>query len=324
MKLNIGIKIMAGIQSWIGSELDSQSGRLELSCECYDEIHKTVNILRSNSLPLLVLNPSDLEMPLLKEVAVRINKMLNEGVGFCIIDKLPLQDMTDEDAKAIYWLLSQMIGRPVAQKWSDGRMIYSVTDLGSPSGNGVRPDVTNEEQSFHTDNSYNLCPPDHVGLMCLRPAIAGGVSRVVNMLAVLERMAKEYPNLLLRLHKPYFFDRQREHAAMNISTIYKPILCEEKSGLRVRVSRNLIYQGYALRAELVDAMSEEALDAFFSIIDDPKMYKEFSFEAGQIQFLNNRLIGHKRTRFVDAPEPDLKRHLLRVWLREKGKRFYNG
>ena len=315
---------MTRIQSWVGSELDDQLGRFELSRECCDEIHETLNILRYNSLPLLVLNPDDLEMPLLKEVAVQINKVLNEGVGFCLIDRLPLQDMTDEEAKAIYWLLSQMIGRPVAQKWSDGRMIYSVTDLGNPSGNGVRPDVTNEEQSFHTDNSYNLCPPDHVGLLCLRPAMVGGLSRVVNMLAVLERMEKEYPDLLLRLHRPYFFDRQHEHPTMNTNTIYKPILCEEKSGLRVRVSRNLIYQGYALRAEPVDAMSEAALDAFFSIIDDPKMYKEFSFETGQIQFLNNRLIGHKRTSFMDDSEPDLKRHLLRIWLREKGKRFYNG
>ena len=46
--------------------------------------------------------------------------------------------MTDNEAKSIYWLLSQMLGRPVAQKWCDGRMLYSVTDLGQPSGNGVR------------------------------------------------------------------------------------------------------------------------------------------------------------------------------------------
>ena len=45
-------------------------------------------------------------------------------------------------------------------------MIYLVMDLGRPSGMGVQPDVTNEEQSFHTDNSYNISPIDHVGLLC--------------------------------------------------------------------------------------------------------------------------------------------------------------
>ena len=38
----------------------------------------------------------------------------------------------------------------------------------------------------------------------------------------------------------------------------------------------------------------------FLIVDDPRMYVEFQFEPGQIQFLNNRLIGHKRTGFKDA------------------------
>ena len=31
-----------------------------------------------------------------------------------------------------------------------------------------RPDVTRAEQSFHTDNSYNVCPPECVGLLCLQ------------------------------------------------------------------------------------------------------------------------------------------------------------
>ena len=34
------------------------------------------------------------------------------------------------------------------------------------------------------------------------------------------------------------------------------------------------------------------------------MYKEFQFEAGQIQFLNNRVIGHKRTSFEDWPNKE--------------------
>ncbi|MDC0159009.1 hypothetical protein OAI47_04605 [Rhodospirillaceae bacterium] len=56
--------------------------------------------------------------------------------------------MSESELAAIYWLLAQLVGRPVAQKWSDGRMIYSVTDLSSPSGNGVRPDFTNEKKAL--------------------------------------------------------------------------------------------------------------------------------------------------------------------------------
>jgi hypothetical protein len=36
--------------------------------------------------------------------------------------------------------------------------------------------------------------------------------------------------------------------------------------------------------------------------------------AGDFQFLNNHLIMHNRTAYVDDPEPERRRHLIRVWL----------
>ena len=315
---------MALIQSWVGSELAPRAGFINLSNDCLEEIARILKLLNSNPIPLLALSPEDIELPHFLNLSLQIRENLNAGLGFSIVNKLPFVDMGECQATAIYWLLAQLVGRPVAQKWSDGRMLYSVTDLGRPSGNGVRPDVTNEDQSFHTDNSYNISPPDHVGLLCLRPAAQGGLSRIVNMLAVLEVMNDKHPDLVSRLYKPYFFDRQREHSDKDDKIIFTPLLCNEVGGLRVRVSRNLIYQGYILAGRTIDGASEAALDAFFSVIDDPKMYIEFRFEPGQIQFLNNRLIGHKRTSFQDNSEMGMKRKLLRVWLREAGRRFYNG
>ena len=315
---------MASIQSWFGSELAPKAGFINLPNDCLKEVTLILKLLKANPMPLLALSPEDIELPQFLTLSKKIRKILNQGLGFCILNKLPVENMSESEVKAIYWLLAQLVGRPVAQKWSDGRMIYSVTDLGAPSGNGVRPDVTNEEQSFHTDNSYNISPPDHVGLLCLHPAAEGGLNRIVNMVAVLEVMNYRYPDLVSRLYQTYFFDRQREHSDTDDNKIFTPLLCEEERGLRVRVSRNLIYQGYNLEGKMIDKTSEAALDAFFSIIDDPKMYIEFHFEKGQIQFLNNRLIGHKRTSYRDSSEDGIKRKLLRVWLRETGKRFYNG
>ena len=315
---------MASIQSWVCSELAPQAGFINLSNECIEEVTLILKLLKSNPIPLLALSPEDMELPHFEKLSLKIREILNKGLGFCILNKLPVENMSECEAIAIYWLLAQLVGRPVAQKWSDGRMIYSVMDLGRPSGNGVRPDVTNEEQSFHTDNSYNISPPDHVGLLCLRPAAEGGLSRIVNMVAVLEVMNEKYPSFVPRLYQSYFFDRQREHADTDKNTIFVPLLSDEEGGLRVRVSRNLIYQGYKLEGKKINATSEAALDAFFAVIDDPKMFIEFQFQPGQIQFLNNRLIGHKRTKFKDIPKMGMERKLCRIWLRETGRRFYNG
>lgn len=313
-----------GDHAWTGSTLGAGAGTVLLSSECLDEIGETLRVLRANPLPVLGLSPDDMRMPACAAAMEDVRRELDQGLGFTIIDRLPLDRMTTEEAPAIYWLLAQMTGRPVSQKWVDGRMLYSVTDLGKPSGNGVRPDVTNEDQSFHTDNSYNICPPDHVGLLCLYPAMEGGISRVVSMTAVHNRMAAEHPDLIQRLYESYFFDRQREHADSDESTVQRPVLSQEDGELRVRISRNLIYQGYKLVGKTVDQTSEAAIAAWFSIVDDPAMFKEFFFEPGQIQFVNNRILGHKRTKFTDWPSGERKRHLLRVWLRDRGPRFYNG
>jgi len=312
------------INTWIGSHLNPTDGLFSFDDDCLSEIENAITLIRDNPLPLLMLHPSNFYLPRCTNLINDVLYCIENDLGFCLLDKLPLEHMSHQEAVSIYWLLSQILGRPVAQKWCDGRMVYSVTDLGLPSGNGVRPDVTNEEQSFHTDNSYNISPPDVVGLLCLQPSMSGGLSRVVNMKSVLEKMEISHKRLVRRLYRPFLFDRQKEHADRDLKTLQNPILSYNGDDLRIRVSRNLIYQGYALQGKSIDFEGEEALAAFFEIIDDPEMYKEFQFEAGQMQFLNNRVIGHKRTSFEDWPNTDKKRHLCRVWLRDHGRVFYNG
>ena len=38
----------------------------------------------------------------------------------------------------------------------------------------------------------------------------------------------------------------------------------------------------------------------------------------------NRLLGHRRTGFTDWPDEGKKRLLVRLWLRDWGRPFYNG
>jgi alpha-ketoglutarate-dependent taurine dioxygenase len=74
----------------------------------------------------------------------------------------------------------------------------------------------------------------------------------------------------------------------------------------------------------MDAEGAAALEALEGIMNDPANIKEFFFEPGQIQIVDNRRCGHKRTGFSDFPEPERKRHLVRLWLRGWGRAFYNG
>ena len=47
---------------------------------------------------------------------------------------------------------------------------------------------------------------------------------------------------------------------------------------------------------------------------------DMTFEPGDIQFLHNHVTAHGRTVYDDWPEPNRKRHLLRLWLATPGGR----
>ena len=47
---------------------------------------------------------------------------------------------------------------------------------------------------------------------------------------------------------------------------------------------------------------------------------KMDFEPGDIQLLNNHIILHARSAYEDYPEPERKRHLLRLWLADPSMR----
>ena len=63
---------------------------------------------------------------------------------------------------------------------------------------------------------------------------------------------------------------------------------------------------------------------FLEILNEPGMAARFDFEPGQMQLIDNRALGHKRTGFCDWPEDERKRLLVRLWLRDSGNRAYDG
>ncbi|NDH60490.1 MAG: hypothetical protein EBY18_02310 [Alphaproteobacteria bacterium] len=308
---------------WRGDSLSADAGRIALPRNVEAELDRLVVSLDRDPVPLLLLRPEDFDLDASRTFMRDVKQSLDGGPGFAIVDRLPVERWSESGLRAVWWLLASLVARPVAQKW-DGTSIYDVTDLGRPPGNGVRPDVTNAEQNFHADNSYNLVPPHYVGLLCVRTAMEGGVSGIVSFAAAHEEMRQRHPDLLPRLYRPFHFDRQREHAPDDVMTTWHPMLESEQDRLIARLSRFQIRNGYKLAGADLDPEGLAAMEAFEAILNAPGMAAQFHFEPGQMQLIDNRALGHKRTGFRDWPEPERKRLLIRLWLRDSGGRAYNG
>jgi alpha-ketoglutarate-dependent taurine dioxygenase len=59
-------------------------------------------------------------------------------------------------------------------------------------------------------------------------------------------------------------------------------------------------------------------------MSEPENHFSFELAAGQLQYMNNFGIAHRRTKYEDYDEPDKKRHLVRIFLRDSGHRTYMG
>ena len=58
----------------------------------------------------------------------------------------------------------------------------------------------------------------------------------------------------------------------------------------------------------------EALDLFDALSRDPAIHLDMNLQVGDMQLCNNLTMLHSRTDYEDWPEPERKRHMLRLWL----------
>ena len=316
---------ITGASAWRRDDLHTDNYLVPLSAACLDEIRRAADEIRRFPLPTIVRRPEDFEMPACRAAMAELRRVLRHGVRFAIVDRLPLDEIGAEAAVGIYWLLASMVARPVAQSL-DGKLIYDVLDTGRQAlpGSGVRPDQTNIELKFHTDNSYNTTPPDCVALLCLRTARRGGRSRVASFHTLHNALLQRHPEVLPRLYRPFWFDRQREFHPGEAPVFAAPVFTEDDGEVQARFSAHQIRGGYALRGEPIDNEGAAALGALLDLFEEEDLSADFDLAPGQMQFVDNRVLGHARTEFEDFPEPERRRYLVRLWLRDHGRRAYAG
>ena len=317
--------VITGRSAWTRGDVRENDYRVTLSDTAQGELIDAARMLRRQPVPLLALRPDSFEMPACRAAMAVVRRILTEGIRFALLARLPMEELSAEEAKALYWMLSSMLARPVAQKL-DGTIVYDVHDTGQQAlpGSGIRPDKTNIDLQFHNDNAYNATMPVFVGLLCVRPAREGGMSRVMSFYTAHNALRERHADVLPRLYQPFWFDRQREFHPGEAPTFSAPLFVRDGDRLAARLSLHQIRGGYALRGETMDNETAAAVEAIKDVFADPSLQFDFHLQAGEMQFVANREIGHSRTEFHDHGEAERRRLLIRLWLRNEGAQGYIG
>ena len=310
--------------AWTAETISQDDWFFKLGHDALSEIRELAQYFDRTMIEIEAILPDDFQIPACRQLMAEVKFATTKGPRFAVIDRLPLDDISESAASRVNWVLMSLIARPVAQKL-DETFVFPVRDTGKKfvPGSGVRPATTNIEQNFHNDNCFNGLPPEFVTLTCIHPAAdGGGVSRLVSLTTAYNIISKHHSHILPRLCQPFYFDRQLEHPEDEETTISQPLFSFE-DGLKVRLGASLVRAGYAVRNEPIDEEGQKALEVLTEVVEDPALWFEDTLERGQIQIVNNRETGHARTRYVDAPDKP-RRHLERLWLRNAGRRTYLG
>jgi hypothetical protein len=282
---------------------------IELDAIQLQDIERAVQQIKAAGLGLADLQREHFEVRSLRPVIGEIQRQIEDGRGFVVVRRLPVEDYSKDEIGMIFWGLGTYLGRGLSQSVLGDRLGH-VKDFSreDPLARAYR---NKQELSPHTDSC------DLVGLACLRSAQSGGVSRLTSALTVHNVMLEEYPKALERLYRGYVFHRRGEEKPGDLPhTPYRvPVYSNTEGKVSARYVRTYVEAGEAAAGHKMGEAELAVLDHFEEVTKRPELMLEFTLRPGEMYFINNYTILHARTAFDDGDaEEDQRRHLLRLWL----------
>ena len=235
------------------------------------------------------------------------------GRGILILKGFPVRELDIEDIRLMYLGLGSHFGRPTSQS-PLGDLIGEVVNVGGDDKQ-ERAYRSRRRLKLHTDRC------DHLTMLCLRPALSGGLSGYASGLTAHNILLEERPDLLEILYRGYYHHRfgQQDPGEPLVTTERIPIFSVADGVPSVILIRGYIDLAVKEGHVQLSDRELEALDFLEAVTERPEVRFECMLEPGELCINNNCLLLHERSAFVDADDPGQKRLLLRLWLREDGR-----
>jgi hypothetical protein len=297
--------------SWTRLDVENDESWIQrLSDQEIEGIDQALVYAKKLNKPFLDMSPTDFPLSEHSKRALqRAVSTTQSRWGFCLIKGFPVTRWTEDESRLAYWGMGLHIGVARTQnKASD--ILNDVRDVGAEYYKSGRGYNTRAELDFHIDFG------DVVSLLCRRTAKKGGRSLITSTRAVYDEVVRTHPELVDTLHEPYYFSWQgasgKEDGAFYTCTIagFKDGYFAYRSNLKNIIAAQ---RDFPEVPRLTDKQ-QQLLDLLEVLYRDPRLCYSMQLETGDLQMVNNYSVIHSRTSFEDYEDPDLKRHLIRLWL----------
>jgi hypothetical protein len=302
--------VASGRSAWRGPDLQASAEWIrELTPAEIADLDRALLIARARQLSLEAMTVEDFPLDGARALLEEVSVELEEGRGFILLRGLPVARYSVDEIRTLYWGIGLHLGVAVPQS-PRYDLIGDVCDLKLPiyAGNG-RGYTSNAGLSYHSDTT------DVSVLLCIRGARTGGESLISSSVEVHNEILRLRPDLLEALYRPMPFARTSGARPGETPWFEAPVFSSEDGHFSSRFTRVLVRNlDFVPDAPRPSAEQLEALDLMEAVAADDRFVLKFTMGPGDIQFINSHVTFHNRTPFEDWPEPERRRHLLRLWL----------
>ena len=298
-------------QAWYGPDMTGRDDWIHaLTADELADIDRAMRHAESAGSDIADLGPEDFPLGApMRALLGRVKTDVLHGRGFMLLRGIPVERYTLRQSAIAYWGLGSHMGEAVSQN-GKGHVLGHVTNLGLDYADPeVRGYQTTARLNYHADSS------DIVALLCLRSGRSGGLSSIVSSTTLWNELVRRRPDHARTLLSPLFYTRWGEIPADRKPWAEIAPFTPWEGRMIATYVRSAIAKSQLMpQVPRLSAAQLEAMDHLDALAADPALHLDMAFRPGDIQVLCNHSILHSRTAYEDWPEPERRRHLLRLWL----------
>ena len=257
------------------------------------------------------------DLPLLKNKVLDFRKeMLIDGVGLFLINGICLENFSMKEKISIYTLITKILGELIIQNIRQEKIV-EIKDVGKSMKTGGRYHETKEGGSHHTDSPQWKDVPDYLSLFCVHNAKKGGTNLFLSAYTIHNKIYEERNGSLHMFYEKFHFDKRGEFKDGESPTVFEPIFMFKDKRLYFRYLRDYIDAGHDIQNQPLSESQKTALTYLDNLMRRDEMIMRYDLKPGDMVFSDNHWIIHGRTPFEDHDDKNMKRLMLRTWIRDK-------
>lgn len=292
---------LPGKMAWVGPKLVDSTFIHELGDSGRREIDSALANFKTFGLDGDLVNRENFPLPNLQGVLEGLSHELHAGKGFFVLRGIDLDNYSVEDGMTIYLGIQVYIGEQRARQDDRGNMVVHIISDSTATSSLTRSLHSRHSRasiSFHTEETGDI-----IAWQTRSTAAKGGHCIIASAYTIYNILATTRPDIIRLLARPDW--------PFALPTFQlRPILYHHSSHIIINFGRAALLGSPAHPRDptlpTITPQQLEALDVVESLARATEL--EIGTQKGDLHFINNLAVLHRRSGFIDREESDTAEH----------------